>query len=197
MNILSFPPPSSPDLLNDEEFTVQVHSHSLAKQLEKESCKIKLNIKDKNKVQSATDAYIARVRKPEGSHQKRKKIETRSYGRRTEIDSRVRKIKTLSSNFCKYCRRKGHSEERCFKKNDSPQDKYFYTENSSSNCFTGSEGWFASSSVEITVTEVEWSLDFYGARASFDYAAPRHMLDYYQSRSSEVPHRFRSYYSHL
>ncbi|GBM59265.1 hypothetical protein AVEN_66209-1 [Araneus ventricosus] len=66
------------------------------------------------------------------------------------MDPVVRRIKNSSSNFCKYCKRKGHSEEKCFKKKDS-QDGYFCTENSGSNRLAESEG-FESSGVKTTVT---------------------------------------------
>ncbi|GBN95751.1 Copia protein [Araneus ventricosus] len=62
----------------------------------------------------------------------------------------VRRNGKSSSNFCKYCKRKGHSEDGCFKKKES-QDISFCIENPGSNRLAEMKG-FESSNVETTVT---------------------------------------------
>ncbi|GBO43135.1 hypothetical protein AVEN_138251-1 [Araneus ventricosus] len=66
------------------------------------------------------------------------------------MDLVVRRIKNSSSNFCKHCKRKVHSEDKCFKKKDS-QDRSSCRENSGTNRQAESEG-FEYSSLETSVT---------------------------------------------
>ncbi|GBO26832.1 Retrovirus-related Pol polyprotein from transposon TNT 1-94 [Araneus ventricosus] len=65
------------------------------------------------------------------------------------MDPGVRRNGKSSSNFCKYCKIKGHSEDGCFKKKES-QDKSFCIENPGSNRLAEMKG-FESSNVETTV----------------------------------------------
>ncbi|GBN31334.1 hypothetical protein AVEN_153051-1 [Araneus ventricosus] len=121
--------------VKDEEFAVD----NITKQLT-ESGRIQLKLKDENRVQSVTDAYTAGVRKPEENRQKQKNTATRSYGSGTVLDPGVRRNRKSSSNFCKYCKGKGHSEEGCFKKKES-QDRSFCIENPGSNRLAEMKGF--------------------------------------------------------
>ncbi|GBM63067.1 hypothetical protein AVEN_68527-1 [Araneus ventricosus] len=120
------------------------------KQLLTESRRIQLKLKDENRVQSVTDAYRAGGKKPEENRQKQKNTATRSYGSGTVMDPGVRRNRKSSSNFCKYCKRKDHSEDGCFKKKES-QDKSLCTENPDSNRLAEMKR-IESSNVETTVT---------------------------------------------
>ncbi|GBM82190.1 hypothetical protein AVEN_179503-1 [Araneus ventricosus] len=122
--------------VRDEEFAVD----DMTKQLITESERIQLKLKDENRVQSVTDAYTAGVKKPEENSQKQKNTATRSYGSGTVMDSGVRRNRKSSSHFCKYCKRKGHSEDGCFKKKES-QDKSFCIENPGSNRLAEMKGF--------------------------------------------------------
>ncbi|GBO43026.1 hypothetical protein AVEN_85565-1 [Araneus ventricosus] len=150
--LLRFLPPEYDNLvqilyrIKDEEFTVDI----ITKQLITESGRIQLKLKDEDRVQSVTDAYTAGGRKPEENRQKQKNTATKSYGSGTVMDPGVRRNIKLSSNFCKYCKRKGRSENRCFKKKES-QDKSFCTENRGPNRLAEMKG-LESSNVETTVT---------------------------------------------
>ncbi|GBM27096.1 hypothetical protein AVEN_189870-1 [Araneus ventricosus] len=66
------------------------------------------------------------------------------------MDPGVRRNRKSSSNFCKYCKGKSHSEDGCFKKKES-QDKSLCTENPGSNRLAEMKG-FESTNVESTVT---------------------------------------------
>ncbi|GBM30575.1 hypothetical protein AVEN_27612-1 [Araneus ventricosus] len=123
---------------------------NITKQLITESVRIQLKLKDDNRVQSVTDAYAAGGRNPEENRQKQKNTATKSYGSGTVMDPGVRRNRKSSSNFCKYCKRKGHSEDGCFKKKES-QDKSFCTENRGPNRLAEMKG-LESSNVETTVT---------------------------------------------
>ncbi|GBN62249.1 Retrovirus-related Pol polyprotein from transposon TNT 1-94 [Araneus ventricosus] len=86
------------------------------------------------------------------------------------MDPGVRRNRKSSSNFCKYCKRKVHSEDGCFFKEKESQDKSFCTENPGSNRLTEMKG-FESSNVETTVTR-ERSAEFL-----IDSAATTHICN--------------------
>ncbi|GBN27574.1 Retrovirus-related Pol polyprotein from transposon TNT 1-94 [Araneus ventricosus] len=149
--LIRFLPPEYDNLvqilyrIKDEEFTV----NNITKQLITESGRIQLKLKHEDRVQSVTDAYTAGGRNPEENRRKQNTA-TKSYGSGTVMDPGVRRNRKSSSNFCKYCKRKGHSEDGCFKKKES-QDKSFCTENRDPNRLAEMKG-LESSNVETTVT---------------------------------------------
>ncbi|KAF8793531.1 Copia protein like [Argiope bruennichi] len=132
--LIRFLPPEHDNLvqilyrLKDAEFTIA----EVTKQLITESGRIELKMKDENDYQSAANAYASRVKKSENNQQKYKNTETmqRSYSSGNKMDPGIRRKVGSSSYqrslFCKNCNRKGHSEDRCFKKKDAPHDKSFY-----------------------------------------------------------------------
>ncbi|GBM96364.1 hypothetical protein AVEN_5042-1 [Araneus ventricosus] len=150
--LIRFLPPEYDNLvqilyrIKDEEFTVD----NITKKLITESGRMQLKLKDENRVQSVTDAYAAGGRNPEENRQKQKNTATKSYGSGTVMDPGVRRNRKSSSSFCKYCKRKSHSEDGCFKKKES-QDKSFCTENRGPNRLAEMKG-LESSNVETTVT---------------------------------------------